>query len=230
MSRSLRKYLLIGGFVALWVLVYYFFNLGDRLNFTYVQNNAVAFQSMIENSPLLWGVAYLFFYLIVVALSIPGATILTLLGGYLFGTFYAVVIIAVGATLGAFIAFLSGRFLLRDSIEKRYGKAAELFNKKFQNNGTSYLLALRLIPVFPFFLVNLLSGLTRAKHITFLWTTFVGILPATTVYAYAGTRLVHIKSPSDLFSKEILIAFTLLGLLVLSPIILKPIFSNKTKV
>jgi uncharacterized membrane protein YdjX (TVP38/TMEM64 family) len=226
MNRSIRKYILFGGIITLWIILYFGFGLRGKLNFAYIQQNAKVFRSTVESAPLIWGLVYILVYIGVTSVSIPGATLLTLLGGFLFGTVISVILIDVGATIGAFLAFLSARFLFRDSLEKKYGKKVKKFNKKLLENGNSYLLALRLIPVFPFFVVNLLSGLTRAKKISFIWTTAVGILPASIAYAYAGTRLAHIKSTSDLLSGGMLLAFTLIGLLTLAPVLIKYLFKK----
>lgn len=165
-------------------------------------------------------------YIVVVALSIPGATILTLAAGFLFG-FVGVIYVNIGATIGAILAFLVARYLIGDWIQKRYGERFSSFNKEIAENGYNYLLTLRFIPLFPFFLVNIFAGITRVPLITYAWTTMVGIAPASFVYIYAGRQLENIDKPGDIISWQILLAFVLLGLLAWSPVLLKKLLKKK---
>jgi uncharacterized membrane protein YdjX (TVP38/TMEM64 family) len=148
-------------------------------------------------------------------LSLPGAVILTLAGGFLFGGILATLFINVGATTGATLAFLTARYLLRDAVEKKFGKWLGPFQEGFAKNAFSYLLTLRLIPLFPFFVVNLVSGLTRVNVGTYILATAIGIIPGSFVYAYAG-----IASPN------VIGAFVLLGLLALVPVVYKRFFAK----
>lgn len=161
-------------------------------------------------------------YIAAVALSIPGATVLTLAAGFLFG-FIGVIYVNIGATAGACLAFLAARYLLGDWIQKRYGEKLASFNQEIADNGYNYLLTLRFIPLFPFFLINLFAGLTRVPLATFACTTMVGILPGSFVYIYMGRQLGIIDKPGDIFSWQLILAFVLLGLLALSPVIAKRI-------
>jgi uncharacterized membrane protein YdjX (TVP38/TMEM64 family) len=160
-------------------------------------------------------------YVLATALSLPGAIILTLAGGFLFGVAAGTFYVNIGATMGAILAFLSARYLLGDRLQEKYAKQLETFNREMDRNGTSYLLTLRLIPVFPFFLINFLSGLTKIRLWTFLWTTWLGIIPGTVVFAFAGQQLGSISSPADILSKNVIIAFLVLALFTLVPVILK---------
>ncbi len=165
--------------------------------------------------------SFIMLYVVTTALSIPGAVILTLAGGFLFGTAASVLYVNVGATAGAACAFLFARYLLGNRLQEKYKNQFEKFNRELDWNGTSYLLTLRLIPVFPFFLINFLAGLTKIPLQTFLWTTSAGIIPGTAVYAYAGQQLGSINSPSDILSRDIIIAFLVLALFTLVPVIVK---------
>jgi len=166
-------------------------------------------------------------YILVVALSIPGATVLTLSAGFLFG-FWGVLFVNIGATAGAVLAFLAARYFLGDWIQQRYGERLSAFNREIEVNGYNYLLTLRFIPLFPFFLINIFAGLTRVPLGTFAWTTMVGILPGSFVYIYTGRELGVIEKPGDILSWQLLLAFALLGLLVLSPVLVKKILKKKT--
>ena len=161
------------------------------------------------------------------ALSIPGATILTLAAGFLFG-FFGIIYVNIGATIGAILAFLVARYLLGNWLQKRYGERFVSFNKEIAENGYNYLLTLRFIPLFPFFLVNIFAGITRIPLMTYVWTTMVGIAPASFVYIYAGRQLGAIDKPGDILSGQIMLAFVLLGLLALSPVFFKKLLKKKS--
>jgi len=164
---------------------------------------------------------YTLVYLVSVAFSVPGATVLTLAGGFLFHLFPGIVYVNVGATLGATLAFLFSRYILGNTIQNKYVTQLERFNRELEENGHLYLLFVRFIPVFPFFLINILSGLTKIQLWTYVWTTSVGILPGSIVYTFAGSQLGTINSVADLFGGRILIAFLLLAALTLIPLALK---------
>ena len=169
---------------------------------------------------------FILIYIVAVALSIPGATILTLTAGFLFG-FFGVIYVNIGASSGAILAFLAARYLMGDWIQKRYGPKLASFNREIAENGFNYLLTLRFIPLFPFFLINIFAGLTRVPLATFAWTTMVGVLPGSFVYIYTGRQLGIIDKPGDILSWQIVLAFVLLGLLVLSPVVIKKFVKKK---
>lgn len=170
---------------------------------------------------------FILVYIVAVALSIPGATILTLTAGFLFG-FFGVIYVNIGASTGAVLAFLAARYLIGDWVQKRYGEKLASFNREIADNGYNYLLTLRFIPLFPFFLINIFAGLTRVPLATFAWTTMVGILPGSFVYIYTGRQLGMIDKPCDILSWQIILAFVLLGLLALSPVLIKKIMKKKS--
>jgi uncharacterized membrane protein YdjX (TVP38/TMEM64 family) len=169
---------------------------------------------------------FILVYIAAVALSIPGATILTLTAGFLFG-FLGLIYVNIGASTGAILAFLVARYLMGDWIQKRYGEKLASFNKEIAENGYNYLLTLRFIPLFPFFLINIFAGLTRVPLATFAWTTMIGILPGSFVYIYTGRQLGIIDKPGDILSWQIILAFVLLGLLVLSPVLIRKLMKKK---
>ncbi|HEY1846156.1 MAG TPA: TVP38/TMEM64 family protein [Buttiauxella sp.] len=162
--------------------------------------------------------ASLFFitYILVITLSVPGATLLTLLGGALFGLFQGTVLVAFAATCGATFAMLISRYLLRDRVQKRFSRMMATVNAGMERDGARYLFALRLAPVFPFFLVNLLMGLTPISVPRYFATSLVGMLPAIVVYLNAGRQLSQLRSLTDILSPGMMLTFALLGLLPLA--------------
>jgi uncharacterized membrane protein YdjX (TVP38/TMEM64 family) len=158
-------------------------------------------------------------YSLVTGLSLPGATILTLVGGFLFGSLWGTVFVNLGATSGATLAFLTARYLLRGWVEQKFGQKLGPIQDGFAKNAFSYLVTLRLVPLFPFFLVNLVSGLTRVRLSTYVGATALGIIPGSFVYAYAGRQLGTIHSLKEIVPPNVILAFTLLGLLALVPML-----------
>lgn len=162
-------------------------------------------------------------YILSVAFMLPISTVLTLTGGFLFGSIFGVLFVNIGATFGAIVAFLFARYILGDKVQQKYNKHLSRFNKELEANKYQYLFSLRFLPIFPFFLVNFLCGVTKLDIKTFVITTTLGILPASFVFTYAGSQLATINSLGDIFTKEILFAFILLGILTLTPVIIKKI-------
>lgn len=161
---------------------------------------------------------YFVAYIAITAFSIPGAAVVTLLAAALFGFWTSLVLVSFASTIGATLAFLSSRYLLRDWVQTKFATKLSAINQGVQKDGSSYLLSLRLIPVFPFFLINLLMGLTPMSVGRFYITSQIGMLPGTAVYLNAGTQLATIESLSDIVSPSVLASFALLGLF---PIIVK---------
>ena len=142
-------------------------------------------------------------------------------GAFVFGIWPAVVYVNISATVGAVMAFLLARYLLGDWVQNRFKDKLTGFNRQVEKNGVYYLLTLRLMPLFPFTWINLFCGLTTIRLVTFLWTTCLGILPGTVVFVYAGSQLGQINSPGELLSPGVLLAFFLLGIFALFPVIVK---------
>ncbi|MEZ4815554.1 MAG: FAD-dependent oxidoreductase [Bdellovibrionota bacterium] len=177
---------------------------------------------LIAEKPLFYRSAYFIIYVLVTALSIPGATIMTLAGGALFGLFEGTLIVSFASTLGATSAFLLSRFFLKDWVEKKYKSRIQSIQDGFKKDGAFFLFSMRLVPVFPFFLINLLTALTPMKVITFYLVSQIGMLPGTIAYVNAGTELSQINSLSGILSPSLIAAFAFLGLL---PLISKFILS-----
>lgn len=186
-----------------------------------VKANKELLQQFIDARYLLSVAVYIGVYILIVTFSLPGATVLTLAGGFLFHLFPGIIYINVAATVGATLGFLFARYILGDLIQQRYASQLTRFNRELAENGHLYLLTLRLIPAFPFFLINLLAGLTKVSLKTFFWTTMIGILPGSFVYSFTGSQLNSIESTKDIFSVNIIAAFLALALFALLPVIFK---------
>jgi uncharacterized membrane protein YdjX (TVP38/TMEM64 family) len=184
----------------------------------------------VDANYLLSVVLFMLIYAVSVAFSIPGATILTLTGGLIFGTITGALYVNIGATSGAIMVFIFARYLLGEKIQTKYKDKLDKFNQELDTNGYSYLLTLRFIPLFPFWMINLFAGLTKIPLKTYAWTTAIGILPGSLVYTYTGKQLNTINSLKDIFSLNILLAFILLGLLSLIPTILNHLKRRKAKI
>ncbi len=152
-------------------------------------------------------------YIISTILSIPGASFLTLLSGALFGIFIGTIVVSIASTIGATLAFLGSRFLLKNWVEKKFSSYLDKINLGIEKEGSFYLFSLRLIPIFPFFMVNLLMGITKIKTSTYIWVSQLGMLPATILYINTGTRLSELESASGILSPVLIISFAALGLL-----------------
>ncbi|MBI5846089.1 MAG: TVP38/TMEM64 family protein [Deltaproteobacteria bacterium] len=159
---------------------------------------------------------YFCVYVAATALSLPGAAILSLLGGAIFGLWAGVVIVSFASSLGALAACALCRFVFRDWVEKKFGERLVAINRGIENEGAFYLFGLRLVPVFPFWLVNLAMGLTSMRLRTFYWVSQLGMFPATVVFINAGKELGRIRNTSDILSPSLFLSFALLGLLPLA--------------
>lgn len=214
-----RIFIAVSMGLAIGAFVY--FDLGRFLSLAVLKENRDSLLAFAEaNFTAAVGI-FILAYAIVTGLSLPGAVILTLAGGFLFGAVFATLFVNIGATTGATVAFLTARYLLRDTVEQKFGKWLRPFQEGFAKNAFSYLLTLRLIPLFPFFVVNLVSGLTRVNAGTYVAATTIGIIPGSFVYAYAGRQLGTINSLQEIVSANVVGAFVLLGLLALVPVVYK---------
>ena len=169
------------------------------------------FQDWRAASPLLAAGAFFSVYVFVTALSLPGAAIMTLVGGALFGLFWGTVVISFASSIGALLAFLASRYLLQDTVQSRFGDRLKALNAGIEKDGAFYLFTLRLVPIFPFFIINLLMGLTPIRARTFYWVSQVGMLAGTLVYVNAGTQLAQLQSLSGILSPGLIFSFVLLG-------------------
>lgn len=194
------------------IFSYNYFNLSDYLSLDFLKQNANDLKSYSNENLVLSLGAFFLVYVCVTALSIPGAAVLTLAGGFLFGLFKGLLLISFASTIGASIAFLVSRFVLQDWVKERFREKMDEIEKGIEREGKIYLLSLRLIPIFPFFVINLVMGLTPMKLLSFYWVSQLGMLPGTFVYVNAGKQLSKINSLSDILNPTIVLSFTLLGL------------------
>ncbi len=201
---------------------FFIFDLSQYLNFAWLKANQLQLTDYYHDHPLLVSVSFFFIYIISVALSLPGATLLTLMGGAIFGFTWGLVLISFASSIGATLAFLVARFLLRDSVQQRFAQHLEAINRGVEKEGAFYLFTLRLVPLFPFFIINLLMALTPMKTRTFYWVSQLGMLAGTAVYINAGTQLAQLESASGILSLPLILSFTLLGIF---PLIAKKIIS-----
>ena len=204
---------------AVAVFAFFYFDLRRYVSLEALKANRDRLLAFTEANYTSAVLIYMLLYCLQTAFSLPGATIFTLAGGFLFGAVLGTLYVNIAATTGATLAFLAARYLLRDWVERKFGHRLGSIQEGFAKNGFSYLLTLRLIPIFPFFLVNLVAGLTRISVATFIAATAIGIIPASFVFANAGRQLGSINSLSEIASPRVLGAFALLGLLALMPIV-----------
>jgi uncharacterized membrane protein YdjX (TVP38/TMEM64 family) len=219
-SSNLGKISIVIG-IAFAIGAFFYFDLGRFLSLAALKDNRDSLLAFTDANFVSAVGMFIAAYVIVAGLSLPGAVILTLAGGFLFGAVAATLFVNVGATTGATLAFLAARYVLRDTVEKKFGKWLGPFQEGFSKNAFSYLLTLRLIPLFPFFVVNLVSGLTRVNVGTYVAATAIGIIPGSFIYAYAGRQLGTINSLKEIASPNVIGAFVLLGLLALVPVAYK---------
>lgn len=217
--KNIYKKLIIVAIIIAAIIVVKISGVTDNLNMDTILENRAQLLKYVESNYFLITIIYIGIYILAVALSIPGASILTITGGFLFGPIFATIYINISATVGAVIIFLITRYLLGASLQEKYKSQLAKFNNELEENGTSYLLTLRLIPIFPFFLINILAGLTNVSIKKFIWTTSIGIIPGSFIYAYLGYS--GTTTGENILSKEIVIALVLMGLLSLLPVIIK---------
>jgi len=211
--------IILAAVFAIAIGAFFYFDLAQYLSLQSLKGNRDRLLAYVEDHYATAVLLFIGVYCLQTALSLPGAAALTLVGGFLFGSVIGTLYVNVAATAGATLAFLAARYLLQDWVERKFGDRLEPIQQGFARNAFSYLMTLRLIPAFPFFLVNLVSGLTRINVGTYIAATAIGTLPGSFVYAYAGRQLGTINSLREIASPPVLLAFTLLGLLALLPIL-----------
>ncbi|HHF0554443.1 TPA: TVP38/TMEM64 family protein [Vibrio antiquarius] len=209
---------LILGLILVAIIIFLGVNFSQYLTLENAKAQQEALTTYIDQNFVFSAAIYFFAYIAITAFSIPGAAVVTLLGAALFGFWTSLLLVSFASTMGATLAFLSSRYLLRDWVQNKFGNKLIAINQGVEKDGSFYLFSLRLIPVFPFFLINLLMGLTPMSVGRFYLTSQVGMLPGTAVYLNAGTQLATIESLSGIVSPAVLASFALLGLF---PIITK---------
>ncbi len=208
---NLRKVALLIA-VLLGIVAFFALDLNRYFSLDFLKESQARFAELRQTQPLQLAAGFFLIYVAVTALSLPGATIVTLAGGAIFGLGWGLLLVSFASSIGATLAFLTARFLLRDSVQSRFGQRLADMDKGIQKDGAFYLFTLRLIPVVPFFVINLLMGLTKMKAWTFYWVSQLGMLAGTAVYVNAGTQLGQIESLQGILSPGLLGSFVLLGL------------------
>jgi len=217
-SSPVGKFIIIGLF-ALAMGAFFYFDLAQYLSLETLKANRDKLLFYTDAHYTTAVALFIGAYILQTAFSLPGAAVFTLAGGFLFGSIVGTLYANIAATAGATLAFLAARYLLRDWVERKFGDRLDPIQKGFARNAFNYLITLRLIPIFPFFLINLVSGLTRIKVGTYVLATAIGIIPGGFVYANAGRQLGTINSLGEIASPRVLGAFALLGLLALVPLL-----------
>ena len=193
------------------VAVFFLLDLGRYFNLEYLKAQQAVMDAFYEQQPLLTVASFFVLYVLITGLSLPGAAILTLAAGAIFGLLWGVVISSFASTIGATLAFLFSRYLFRETIQGRFADKLTAVNKGMAEEGAFYLFTLRLVPIFPYFIINLVMGLTHIKALTFFLVSQAGMLAGTIVYVNAGTQIAKIEQLGDIASPGLILSFVLLG-------------------
>jgi pyruvate/2-oxoglutarate dehydrogenase complex dihydrolipoamide dehydrogenase (E3) component/uncharacterized membrane protein YdjX (TVP38/TMEM64 family) len=221
-----KKKIIIAVLLVAAIAAFFVFDLGRFFSLAYLKQSQAGFAELYAQQPALVIGVFFAVYVAVTALSFPGAAVLTLAGGAIFGLGIGLVVVSFASTVGATLAFLVSRFVLRDSIEAKFSKRLTDINKGVEREGAFYLFTLRLVPLVPFFVINLVMGLTKMKTLTFYWVSQLGMLLGTAVYVNAGTQLAQIESLKGILSPGLIGSFVLLGIF---PLIAKKIVGTIKK-
>ena len=216
------KIMLLIAFFTIVVALFFVLDLQKYLTLEYLKSSKAFFISSYENNPILVLGSYFLFYIVITAFSLPGAVWMTLGGGAFFGLFAGTVIVSFASSIGATLAMLISRFLLRDWVQSRFEKQMQIINSGINKEGGFYLFTLRLVPAVPFFVINLGMGLTPLRAGTFYWVSQLGMLPGTLVYINAGSELGKIHSLGEILSPTLIASFVLLGIF---PLLVKNILA-----
>ena len=209
-NKRIKQIVILAVLIAL-VASFFIFDLRQYLTLEYIKSQQQAFADYYSENTVLTIAIYFVIYVITTALSLPGAAVLTLVGGALFGLVTGTIIVSFASTLGATLAFLVSRFLLGDYVQNKFSDKLKVINEGIEKEGEFYLFTLRLVPLFPFFLINLVMGLTPIRTIKFFVVSQLGMFPGTIVYVFAGTQLAQIDSLQGILSPGLIGAFVLLG-------------------
>jgi uncharacterized membrane protein YdjX (TVP38/TMEM64 family) len=218
---KLKKILILIIIVGLIVAVKVF-GLDQYLTLSYLKGSLDSLKSLYANHSLMVIAGYFFIYVLTTSLSLPGASPLGIAGGALFGFWTATIVVSFASTIGATLACLVSRFLLRDWIQNKFGDRVKKVNEGIEKEGAFYLFTLRLIPVFPFWMINLAMGLSKMSLLKFYWVSQIGMLPGTMVFVNAGKELAKIESLKGIFSPSLIISFALIGIF---PIVIKKLLA-----
>jgi uncharacterized membrane protein YdjX (TVP38/TMEM64 family) len=207
--------------IFLGASLFYFLGPYDSLNLEWLKDNQMPLETFYRGNSLTMMVGFVALFLVIGLFLLPGATLLSVFSGAVFGLPLGPLLVSLGSTLGAVLAFFVARFILRDWVEERFGERLNPIHEGLCENDINYMLVLRLVPLFPFFLVNIAMGVSPISWKVFMMGTLLGKLPATWIYANAGSHLASLQSLSDITSPDVLGSLMLLSLLILTPVIYK---------
>ena len=207
----MRNRIILVGVIAVLIALFFYFDLGQYASLDALKDRQAQLDTFNQNNPWLLMVSFFLSYVVLASLSLPGAVIFTMAGGAIFGLAKGLLIVSFASSIGATIAFLSARYLFRDAIQKKFSDKLTGINDNIKKDGAFYLFTIRLVPVFPFFLVNLVMGLTTIKTGTFYIVSQLGMLAGTAVFVNAGTQLAQIDSLAGVLSPKLIASFALLG-------------------
>ena len=217
MTNQIIKSFIIVFFLAS-IMAGFFFDIGQYLSFETIKEQHEKLILLIESNFIFYFILFFFIYIIVTAFALPFAAIKTVLAGALFGLIPGVILTSFASSIGSTLCFLMSRFVLRDFVQNKYSKYLDKINKGIKEDGIYYLFFLRLSPIFPFFIINLVFGLTKMKTMTFYVISQIGMLIGTVIFVNAGVQLSKINGMSDILSFNLILSFILIGLV---PLIIK---------
>jgi uncharacterized membrane protein YdjX (TVP38/TMEM64 family) len=215
-NQIIKSFIII--FFLLSIMAGFFFDIGQYLSFETIKEQHEKLILLIESNFIFYFILFFFIYIIVTAFALPFAAIKTVLAGALFGLIPGVILTSFASSIGSTLCFLMSRFVLRDFVQNKYSKYLDKINKGIKEDGIYYLFFLRLSPIFPFFIINLVFGLTKMKTMTFYVISQIGMLIGTVIFVNAGVQLSKINSMSDILSFNLILSFILIGLV---PLIIK---------
>jgi uncharacterized membrane protein YdjX (TVP38/TMEM64 family) len=216
-AKTIKKIIIAVILISL-ISAFFIFDLKQYLTFTYLKESRETLVALFEEHTILFIGAYFIVYVLATALSLPGASPLTIAGGWVMGFWVATLVVSFASTMGATLACFFSRLLLRDWVQNKIGYRIKKVNEGIEKEGAFYLFTLRLIPLFPFWMINLAMGLTKMPLKRYYWVSQIGMLPGTMVYVNAGKELGKIDSPAGILSPSLLISFALIGIF---PIVVK---------
>ena len=220
-TKTIKKIIIVVVIVGL-IAAFKVFGLGQYLSFSYLKESRDTLVSLYEEHTALVIAAYFIIYVLTTSLSLPGASPLTIIGGAVMGFWVATLVVSFASTIGATLACFVSRFLLRDWVQNKLGDRIKKVNEGIEKEGIFYLFTLRLIPLFPFWMINLAMGLTKMPLVTYYWVSQIGMLPGTMVYVNAGKELGKIDSLKGILSPSLIISFALIGIF---PLVVKKLLS-----
>lgn len=204
--------------IAVILVVFYVLGLDHYLSLAYLQSREIWLKRTFAAQPFLWALTYFVIYAVLTGLSLPLAVPITLVAGGVLGVVWGSLVVTVAAAIGASMAFLAARFLFRDWVQAKFSNQLYTVNRGIESDGIFYLFLLRLIPAFPFFIINLVMGLTSMRLRTYFWVSLIGMIPGNVLYINAGAQLSHIRTLQGLFSPQIIASFIAVGVF---PLLLK---------